>query len=498
MINSGTYIIFIEVAIYLLFMLGIGVYFSKKDLDHGDYILGGNRLPGWALAFSERATGESAYMFLGAIGFIYVTGLSGIWILFGMFFGVIFSWLFLSEKFMNERKKYDVYTLSDYLAVKFPRHSHIIRWLSSIIIGVFFVFYISGQFAGTGKTLYSISGINVTWGTIILSVIIIAYSCMGGFMSVVWTDVVQSFLMVATFIVVPIVAFTEIHAHGLSISQSLTHMGHGGDSWIGGLSGIGLGILLFANFSWFFGWLGGQPQLSSRFMALRDKQEAKTAKVVAIAWTLIVYIGAFLVGIFGITLYKQGTLSDSELILPYMLSHLLPPWATGIFIASILAAIMSTASSQLMVITTSISEDIIHKSLGLKLSSKSLVKISRITVIVGGVLGLILALLSKSLIYTVVSFAWAGIGNTFSAAILLTFFWKRASGAGIVATIVTGFISAIVWASSPLEQIITSRASTFFIALIVGIIVSLLMPDKKAVKNEFITESENEINEQLG
>ncbi|ANX12405.1 sodium:proline symporter [Fictibacillus arsenicus] len=489
MIDAGNYIVFFEVAIYLSAMLGIGFYFGKKDLDHSDYFLGGNKLPGWALAFSERATGESAYMFLGAVGFIYVTGLSGIWILFGMFFGVVVSWLFLAERFMSERKKYNVYTLSDYLAVKYPKHSHIIRWISSLIIGVFFIFYISGQFAGTGKTLYSISGVDVTWGTIIISVIIIAYSCMGGFMSVVWTDVVQSFLMVATFIVVPIVAYIEIQSQNLSISQSLIDMDNGGNSWIGGLSGVGLGVMLFANFSWFFGWLGGQPQLSSRFMALTDEKEVKTAKVVALAWTLVVYLGAFLVGIFGSALYKQGTVADSEMILPHMLSDLLPPWATGIFIASILAAIMSTASSQLMVITTSVSEDVIHKSLGIKLTSKSLVKISRITVIVGGVLGLILALVSKSLIYTVVSFAWAGIGNTFSVAILLTFFWKRTSGAGIVAAIVTGFISAIVWASTPLEEIITSRASTFFIALLAGVIFSLLMPDKKVYKSNVKTET---------
>lgn len=487
--DSGTYLVFIEIAIYLISLLGIGFYFSKKGLDHSDFFLGGNKLPGWALAFSERATGESAYMFLGAVGFIYISGLSGIWILAGMFFGVVFSWLFLAKRFMEERKKYNVYTLPDYLAVKFPQHGQLIRWISSIIIGTFFIFYISGQFAGTGKTLYSISGVNITWGTIIISVIIIAYSCMGGFMSVVWTDVVQSFLMLATFIVVPIVAYSEIHAQHLSISQSLVDMGNGGNSWTGGLTGISLGVLIFANFSWFFGWLGGQPQLSSRFMALKNEKEVKQAKIVALSWTLVVYVGAFLVGIFGIALYEQGTLTDSEMLLPFMLADLLPPWAAGIFIASILAAIMSTASSQLMVITTSVSEDIIHKSLNIKLTSRSLVTISRITVIAGGTLGLILSLVSDSLIYTVVSFAWAGIGNTFSAAILLTFFWKKTSGAGIVATIVTGFISAIVWTNSPLEDIVTSRASTFFIAIITGIIVSLLIPDKKVEIANEVTET---------
>ncbi|WP_232699963.1 sodium/proline symporter [Brevibacillus daliensis] len=477
---TGSFIIYLEVVIYLLAMLGIGVYFSRKKLDHDDYFLGGNKLPGWALAFSERATGESAYMFLGAVGFIYVTGLSGIWILSGMFLGVVFSWLLLAKKFMNERKKYNVFTLPDYLAVKFPKHSNIIRVLSALIMGTFSVFYIAGQFSGTGKTLYSISGVDLTIGTVVIALIIIAYSCMGGFMSVVWTDTVQSFLMVLTFIIVPIVAFIHIQNNDLSISLALTEMGNGADDWFGGLTGLALGVMLMTNFSWFFGWLGGQPQLSSRFMALTNEKELRTAKWVAFIWTLIVYVGAFLVGIFGSVLYKQGTINDAEMILPYMVSDLLPPWIAGIIISSILAAIMSTASSQLLVVTTSVSEDIIHKSMGIKMKSSTLVNLSRLVVIIAGILGLIISLVSESVIYGVVSFAWAGIGNTFSSVILLIFFWKKTSGIGVIATIVTGFLSAILWSISPLEAIVSAKFSTFFICIIVGIVVSLLFPDHKS------------------
>jgi sodium/proline symporter len=477
---TDSFIIYAEIIIYLLVMLGIGVYFSRKKLDHDDYFLGGNKLPGWALAFSERATGESAYMFLGAVGFIYVTGLSGIWILSGMFLGVVISWLLLAKRFMNERRKYNVFTLPDYLAVKFPKHSTIIRVLSALIMGTFSVFYIAGQFSGTGKTLYSISGVDITIGTVVIALIIIAYSCMGGFMSVVWTDTVQSFLMVLTFIIVPIVAFIQIQNNDLSIARSLTEMGNGADNWFGGLTGLALGAMLMTNFSWFFGWLGGQPQLSSRFMALTNDKELRTAKWVAFIWTLIVYVGAFLVGIFGSVLYKQGTINDAEMILPHMVSDLLPPWVAGIIISSILAAIMSTASSQLLVVTTSVSEDIIHKSMGIKMKSSTLVNLSRLVVIIAGILGLIISLLSESVIYGVVSFAWAGIGNTFSAVILLIFFWKKISGRGVIATIITGFISAILWTISPLEAIVSAKFGTFFICIIVGVVVSLMYPDPKA------------------
>lgn len=190
-------------------------------------------------------------MFLGAIGFIYVAGLSGIWVLSGMFFGVLASWLFLSKRFMMEQQKYKVNSLTDYIAVKFPEHADIIRWLASIVMVFFFVCYLAAQFSGMGKTIYSISGFSITWGTIIIAMIIIAYSCLGGFMSVVWTDAVQSFLMLFSFIIIPIVAFMEIKNQGLSVSAELSLRGGGADSWTGGLNGLALGAMLFTNFSWF-------------------------------------------------------------------------------------------------------------------------------------------------------------------------------------------------------------------------------------------------------
>lgn len=472
-------IVYVEIFIYLLAMLGVGIYFSKKDLSHNDYFLGGNKLPGWALAFSERATGESAYMFLGAIGFIYVAGLSGIWILSGMLLGVVASWLFLSKRFMTEQQKYKVNSLTDYIAVKFPKHADIIRWLASAVMVLFFVCYLAAQFSGMGKTIYSFSGLNITWGTIIIGAIIIAYSCMGGFMSVVWTDTIQSFLMLISFVIVPIAAYMEIQHQGLSISTELAQMGNGADSWIGGLNGLALGAMLFTNLSWFFGWLGGQPQLSSRFMAITTEKERITGRNMAIIWTLIVYVGAFLSAIFASTLYKQGSIEDPEMILPHMVFEILPPWIAGIIVAGILAAIMSTASSQLLVITTSISEDIIHKTLRWNISSKKLVHLSRLVAVISGIVGIIISLKSGSVIYSLVSFAWAGIGNTFSVVILLIFFWKRVSGIGVIATIIVGFISAIAWSLSPMEAVVSAKAATFFICLIVGVVVSLVYPDEK-------------------
>lgn len=448
-------------------------------MSHPVFILGGKRLPGWALAFSERATGESAWLLLGFTGFVFATGLSGIWVAVGIASGIIFAWLFLARKFREEADKYKVLTLPDYLAVRFQEKANIIRWIVTILIASFFMFYVGAQLAGAGKVFLTTFQINETTGIIIATIVIMGTAYFGGFLSVVWTDMIQSFMMLFTLVVLPIIALIYIATNDLSITTSLAVAGDGFDSWMGGVTGFAIGVLFFNNFSWFFGYLGGQPQLSARFMALKNDHEAKQAITVAIIWTILAYAGAFLIGLTAIAMYEQGSFADVETVLPHMILQLTPPWIAGLLLAGIIAAIITTANSQVMVVTSSVSEDIIHKALGMKLSDKQLVKISRIVVIAVGIIGMVIALTSESLVYLVVSWAWAGVGGTLSPAILMTFFWRRFSSIGLIATVISGFVFTILWISTPLDSIITSRFSTFFIASIFGIVFSLLFPDKK-------------------
>nr|WP_307256198.1 sodium/proline symporter [Oikeobacillus pervagus] len=477
-------VIMIEFIVYCLFMLAIGLLSSKRDMGHSDFLLGGKRLPGWALAFSERATGESAWLLLGYTGFVFATGLSGVWVAVGISLGIIFSWLFLAKRFLRDAEEYNVLTLPGYLAKRFGTHGKVIIWLSTVLILCFMMFYFGAQIAGAGKTLFTVFNISPMVGMIISIIIVIILSYTGGFVSVVWTDMIQSIMMLITLVVLPIIALYQIYTNDLSISHALSTSSPGMDSWTGGLTGFALGLLLFNNFAWFFGFLGGQPQLSARFMALKNKKEAKTGSTVAIIWTLLAYSGAFMIGITALTLYQDQSFADVETILPFMLMDLVPPWIAGLLLAGILAAIISTADSQLLVITSSISEDIIRNALGIKVTEKQLVKISRLTIIVAGIVGLIIALTSESLVYLVVSWAWAGVGCTLSPAIILAFTWKRYSGIGVTATIISGFVSTIIWISSPLEAIISSRFSTFFIAAFFGIVFSFLFPDKSNKSEE--------------
>lgn len=472
-------IILVEFILYFIGIIVIAYLTSRTKMSHSVFILGGKKLPGWALAFSERATGESAWLLLGFTGFVFATGLSGVWVAIGIAVGIIFAWLILARKFRAEADKYNVLTLPDYLAVKFQAKANIIRWLVTVLIASFFMFYVGAQLAGAGKLFLTTFNMNETTGVIIATIVIMATAYFGGFLSVVWTDMIQSIMMLLTLVVLPIVALIYIGTNDLSISTSLATAGEGFDSWMGGVTGFAIGVLFFNNFSWFFGYLGGQPQLSARFMALKNDREAKQGITVAIIWTILAYTGAFLIGLAAIAMYQQGSFVDVETVLPHMILDLTPTWIAGILLAGIMAAIITTANSQLMVVTSSVSEDIIHKTLGMKLTDKQLVTISRIVILAVGIIGMIIALTSESLLYLVVSWAWAGVGGTLSPAILMTFFWRRYSSTGLIATVISGFIFTVLWISTPLDGIITSRFSTFFIAAIFGIVFSLMFPDKE-------------------
>lgn len=457
---------------------------SRTKMSHSVFILGGKKIPGWTLAFSERATGESAWLLLGFTGFVFASGLSGIWVAVGIASGIIFAWLFLAKKFRAEADKHEVLTLPDYLAVRFGEKANIIRWLATVLIASFFVFYVGAQLAGAGKLFVTTFGMNEVVGIIIATVVILATAYFGGFLSVVWTDMIQSVMMLVTLCVLPIVALVYIYTNDLSISQSLIEAGPTFDSWLGGTTGFAIGVLFFNNFSWFFGYLGGQPQLSARFMAMKNDKDTKQGIIVGIVWTILAYTGAFLIGITAIAIYSQGSFADVETVLPHMILDLMPPWIAGVLLAGIMAAIITTANSQLMVVTSSVSEDIIHKTLGLKLTDRQLVRISRLTVLIAGLTGMIIALTSDSLLYLVVGWAWAGVGGTLSPAILMTFFWRRYSSAGLIATIISGFVFTVIWISSPLDEIMTSRFTTFFIAAFFGILFSYLYPDRSKEDSE--------------
>jgi sodium/proline symporter len=441
-------------------------------------------------SLSERATGESAWCLLDLPGFAYATGLSSIWTAIGCVLGIFLAWIFLAKRFRDEAESYDAYTLPEYIAKKYAEMGGLIRILSAITITFFFFFYIGAQFSGAGKVLNTLFGIGPTLGIVIGALVILPYTVRGGFRSVVAVDDAQALLMLTTLVVTPLLGLLAIWGgraeFAFSIGEALTKPGGGMASLTGGVSGFAAGLLIFSNLAWFFGYLGGQPQLSARFMATKSREEILKGRNLAITWTGLAYLGAISIGLLALVLFGPNTVADPEYILPHMLITLYPPVFAALLLAGAIAAMISTADSQLLVTSTLLSHDIygkiIHKG---KLSSKELLKVSRITTFILGMIALLVALSSKELIYTMVSYAWAGVGCTLSPIIILSFYWKRFNGKATVVSLLTGLIFTVIWIAIGMEEIVSARGLTFIVTLVAGVITGWLSSKRQPIIHPF-------------
>ncbi len=499
---------------YMVFIIFLGFYQGRKVKTGTEFAIADRKLPGWIAALSERATGESSWALLGLPGAAYATGLLEIWTAIGCVLGILFAWIILAWRLRDEAEKYKVETFTDYIA---KRHGEMGKWLrivGSFTIVFFFFFYVGAQFIGGGKTLENLFGIEKIYGMLIVVGLVIPYTIYGGFRSVTYTDVVQSIIMIITLIAAPIAGIiylsnlSEGTVFATNISEALTRAGVSYSTLTGGavlqegtplsstlnnlfpnmqgiISGLGTGIIIAGAFSWFFGYLGGQPQLSMRFMAIKDARQAKIARNIGVIWTIVAYIGALMIGWIGIALFGPEGLSDQETVMPEVITTIFHPIIAGLLITGVLAAIISTANSLLILSSTELSENIIKPLQRKSLDTKTSLRYSRVITAILSVIALILAYFSSgNLIYTIVGYVWAGIGCTFSVVILLTLFWKRFHGIPALLTIITGLLFTIIWISTGLEKIVTSRLLTFIVAGLVAIISSYLIKKPKLLSSK--------------
>lgn len=458
---------------YTALLIIYGLYQGRKVKTEADYAIAGRKLPGWAAALSERATGESSWALLGLPGAAYATGLTEIWTAIGCVLGIITAWSAISWRLREEAEKYDVNSFTDYIAKKHGDVNKWIRIVGSSTIVFFFFFYVGAQFLGGGKTLHTMFNLDQNLGMLITAAIIVPYTIYGGFRSVVYTDVIQAIIMIITLVVGPIVGVIylmnqpDLYAH--SMSEALSLAGPTYTSLTGGASGFAAGIVIAGGFSWFFGYLGGQPQLSMRFMAIGDAKQAKQARNIGIIWTVIAYIGALCLGWIGLAIFGPNGLEDAEFVMPAVILKLFPPAIAALLITGAIAAMTSTANSLLILSSTELSDNIINPLL--KLDKKKALFRSRLITALLAVIALGLAYISPSkVIFTLVSYVWAGIGGTFSVVILLSLFWKRYHGKAALLTIIVGMLFTIVWISTGMDKVITARILTFFVAGLTAVI----------------------------
>lgn len=448
--------ILIVMVVYMSLLILWGMYQGRKVKSSKDYAIAGRGLPGWVAALSERATGESSWALLGLPGAAYAMGLTEIWTAIGCVLGIIIAWVVLAWRLRDEAEKYNVTTFTEYIAKKHGETGNMIRLIGSLTIVFFFFFYVGAQFLGGGKTLHTMFNIDARLGMFITAAIIVPYTIYGGFRSVVYTDVIQALVMIVTLIVGPIAGIIFLaknpDLYAGTISEALRLSGEGYTSMTGAAKGFGAGLIIAGGFSWFFGYLGGQPQLSMRFMAIKDARQAKKARNIGIIWTIVAYIGALSLGWIGIAIFGPAGLEDPEYVMPSVILRLFPPAIAAILITGAIAAMISTADSLLILSATELSEGVLKRDSGDEQKMTALKK-SRLVTAILAVIALGIAYVSPSrLIFTLVSYVWAGIGCTFSVVILFSLFWEKFHGRAAIATIVIGLLFTVTWISGGFEQ----------------------------------------------
>ena len=460
--------------LYLIFLLGIGFWTFRLTKTQEDYLLAGRKLGPWVTAFSERASGESAWLLLALPGAAITIGMGEIWSVFGIIIGIISSWYIIAKKLRLETEKYNALTIPEYLHRKYNDKSNIIRLFSSMIIAFFFLFYVSAQFHASGKVLNSLFNISPVVGISLGAIIIISYTLLGGFFAVAWTDLIQGILMIGTLVILPITGFIHIINSNKSIVAGLIEADsifqNNNLSFVSGAYGLDALFVVLGGLSWGLGYLG-QPHLVIRYMAIRSIKEVDKARKIAILWAIPGVMGAFMVGIVALVYFGPNyfLLNDPEKAMPILASSILHPVIAGLFISGAVAAMMSTADSQLLVSTSAVTEDFFHQYLNFDLSEKRLLLLSRLVIVVLGILAYGIAIYSESTgknIFSVVSYAWSGLGSAFGPVLVMTLWWNRTSREGVVAGLITGFSTTVIWSNIPiLSNIVTERLTSFIFAL---------------------------------
>ncbi len=477
--------------LYLIVLIGIVAYSARRSKTNDDFVLGGKKISGFSLALSERATGESAWLLLGLTGIAYSEGMAAIWVALGCISGILFLWTFLAEPLQKLTSETGALTVPGLFSRKFTGTQRSFGILSSFIIIFFFVLYIAAQFSGAGKIFNDTFNIDPFWGMVIGSALVTIYTMLGGFITVVATDAFQAILMVVTCVALPIIALGIAASYNINIAEAISHA-----NFIVPLNSEVTtqttgGLLILNGLSWAFGYTG-QPQLLTRMMAMRNKKETRQSRWLAISWTLLAYIGAFMIGFIGYKLVQAGALgdaaasvaTDAEKIMPAMVMTLLNPILAGILLSGAVSAMMSTASSQLMVVSSSMTEDFYLHITKKKIEEKRMLFLNKILTLAVGLVGFLLAITMEDTVYGLVSYAWSGIGASFGPAIILLIFWKKLSRAGVFASLITGTISAVVWKTWLLDPTgISERLASYSLAFILAVVFSLLFPEKKDSKS---------------
>ena len=460
----------ISFAAYTLMVMAFGIYSATHGKStSSDFFLADRGLGAWVAALSSAASAESGWVTLGLVGIAYSTGIAALWIVPGTVAAFLFIWLVMASPLRCCSAETNSITLPDVLAARYqPKLAACIRLAAVIIILVMLTSYVAAQLAAAGKAFVATFDWDYRTGVATGAAIVLIYTMVGGFRAVAWTDVVQAVLMVTAVVILPIVMISDLGGVN-ALWQQLESIEPMTDPW-GGKTGLALIGFLSV-------WVGvpmgypGQPHVLTRLMAAKDETAARRAAIISSIWVFVLFIGAISVGIAARVAFPE--IEDSERSLPHAAVHYLPAPMAGMVIAAMVAAICSTADSQLLVCASALAHDAYVKLLGKELDQRRLSWINRWGVLVIGILAAFIAAREVRIIFDFVLVAWDGLGAAFGPALILKLLWKRSTAWGVFAGIVVGFATAVIWRLTLHEQLY-SLIPAFTISFVTVVVVSYL------------------------
>ena len=499
--NSADICILIAIFAYLAVMIVIGVIYSKKNKSSDDFYLGGRKLGPVVTAMSAEASDMSSWLLMGLPGLAMAGSFAeASWTAIGLAIGTYLNFLIVAKRLRRYSSRIDAITVPDFFSKRFGDNKNILSLISALIIIVFFVPYTASGFSACGKLFNTLFGMNYVTAMIISAVVIVLYTTLGGFLAASATDLIQSIIMTVALVIVLIFGINsaggwdQVVANVSSldgfVSLTKTYQDAEGVAPYNGLT-------IASTLAWGLGYFG-MPHILLRFMAIEDPKKLKASRRIAVIWVVISMAAAILIGIVGFGVVKSGAiaeLSDTERIIvaiaKLISTHgILPAIIAGFILAGILAATMSTADSQLLAASSSVSQNIMHDFFGIKLSEKKAMIVARISVIVISAIAVFMSLNEKSSVFKVVSFAWAGFGAAFGPVVLFALFWRRMNKWGALAGMITGGVMVFVWkyvvarifADTILN--IYELLPAFIFACIAIVVVSLITkaPDNEAIE----------------
>ena len=471
---------------YLLALLVLGFWGSRESHSLVGYYVAGKKLPSWVIAFSSTSTGESAWLLLGLTGMGYMVGFHALWVVLGEFLGVLVAWKFVARPFKEYTDRYDSITVMDYLETRFGDHEHIFRLVGTIIILSMVTAYTAAQLTASGKAFNSFLGMDYATGVTVGAVVILFYTTVGGFKAVAYSDLLQGILMFCCLFLLPVAGIMAVGGWDSFIENLhlqdpalLTVMGSEGLELSSVLSAVGFVAIGFAFL--------GSPQLLTRFMAARSQVDIVQGSRIAIPCILVFDIGAVLAGMSGRVLFPS--LADPETVLPVMSVELFPSLITGLFLVTVLAAIMSTVDSLLILASASVVRDVIQQTLKLAIVERKLSLVGKLVTVLIGTVALVAALMEMRAIFWFVLFAWSGIAAAFTPAIICSLFWDKTTKAGAIAGMISGFLATVLWVLFFKEKFfdLYEMIPGFIVGFMVVIAVSLCGQPPLGAKEEMVS-----------